>query len=230
MSDSSHSSAQQFFDGGDWWNRDGAFRLLHDINPLRLRLTEEALGGSFVGRRILDIGCGGGIFTEAVAGAGARVVGCDISPGAIEAAKAHAAQTETTVEYRTGGIDTAETGQYDAVTCFEMLEHVSEPAQVIADAATMLRPNGVAIFSTINRTLPAWGLMIAGLEYALKILPHGTHDYARFITPAELAKMCESSGLAVRRVCGMHYSFFGRAYILQEDKTPCNYFLIAQRR
>lgn len=222
-------AARQFFDNGDWWAREGAFRLLHDINPLRLKYTAQAAGGSLAGKRLLDLGCGGGIFAEAAANAGARVLGCDISAGAITAAKAHAQKTGASVQYREGAPDMAEAGQYDILTCFEMLEHADSPAAVVADAATLLKPGGVAVFSTINRTVRAFGLMIVGLEHVLKILPPGAHEYAKFIAPEELARMCEDCGLAVERVAGMEYSFFGRVYLLREDAAPCNYFLTARR-
>lgn len=220
--------SETFFNEGDWWRRDGAFRLLHDVNPIRLRVAADAAGG-LAGKRILDFGCGGGIFSEAAARAGAKVVGCDISPGAIRAAKEHAAQNKIGVEYRNGGVDLSEAGKYDVLTCFEMLEHAEDPAQVVADAAAMLKPGGVAIFSTINRTLRAFALMIGGLEYALKILPAGTHEYRKFVAPRELAGMCADCGLSVRRVVGMQYSFFGRAYFLRENDTAVNYFLVAAR-
>lgn len=221
--------AQAFFDTGDWWRRDGAFRLLHDINPLRLRLVSEAAGGTLAGRRLLDMGCGGGIFAEAAALAGARVTGCDISAGAIAAATAHAEAGGVEVNYRCGGAEFAEAGQYEVLTCFEMLEHAEEPAHIVADASAMLRPGGVAVFSTVNRTAKSWLMMIGGLEYALRLLPAGTHEYSRFITPPELARMVQDCGLTVRRVVGMQYSFFGHTYLLREDEAAVNYFLTAAR-
>ena len=221
--------AQDFFDQGDWWRRDGAFRLLHDINPLRLRLTAEAAGGTLAGRQLLDLGCGGGIFAEAAALAGARVTGIDISAGAIAAAAAHAQNSGVVVDYRCGGVELSESGRYDVLVCFEMLEHVEEPAQIVADAAAMLRPGGVAVFSTVNRTAKAWLLMIGGLEYALRMLPAGTHEYSRFVRPDELACMAQDCGLEVRRIVGMEYSFFGRTYLLREDNAAVNYFLTAVR-
>ena len=219
-----------FFGDGDWWRRDGAFRLLHDINPLRLQLTADALRPSgWVGKQILDVGCGGGIFAEAAAREGASVVGCDISAGAIQTAKQHAAASGVSVDYRCGGIDLQERGSYDVVTCFEMLEHVESPAVVVADVATMLRPGGAAVFSTINRTFRAWALMIGGLEHALRILPQGTHQYSQFISPAELSHLCTDCGLSVRRISGMRYSFFGKTYLLYDNPGAVNYFLIAKR-
>lgn len=231
------TSAQQFFDRGQWWRKDGAFRLLHDINPLRLQLVMEAVGAAsatktnrLAGKRLLDIGCGGGIFTESAALAGARATGCDISAGAIAAAQQHAEQEQIAVQYRQGGVDLSEAGQYDVATCFEMLEHCDDPAGTVADIAAMLAPGGVAVFSTINRTLRAFAQIIVGLEYTLQILPHGTHEYRKFISPKELAKMCEDGGLSVRRVCGLEYSFFGRRYFLREDRTSANYFIVASRK
>lgn len=218
------------FDRDDWWQRDGAFRLLHDINPLRLRLAVEAAGGTLGGKRLLDIGCGGGIFAEAGAQAGARVVGCDLAEGAIAAAKKHAAQSGVDVEYRCQSSDTLQdSGVYDVVTCFEMLEHTDNPGVVVAAAAAALTPGGVAVFSTINRTPKAWGLVIVGMENIVQVLPHGTHDYEHFVKPEELAGFCHDCGLSVRQVIGMRYSFFGRAYFLDETALSVNYFMVAER-
>ena len=223
-------TAEQFFNEGDWWQRDGAFRLLHDINPLRLQVVESAAGGALGGKRLLDLGCGGGIFCEAAARAGARTTGCDISSGAINAAKAHAEQNGVRVDYHCGEPDMNDAGKYDVLTCFEMLEHVQDPASVVADAAAMLKPGGVAVFSTINRTPEAWAKIIIGLEQVLKILPPGTHQYEQFIPPRMLAGFCHDCGLSVRRIVGMDYSFFGRSYFLRENRMAVNYFLIAERK
>ena len=223
------NTAQQFFDNGEWWQKDGAFKLLHDINPLRLQITTAAAGGYLSGKRLLDVGCGGGIFTEAAAAAGAQVCGVDISAGAIAVAKAHAEHAGINARYECGSVDFAEAEQYDIVTCFEMLEHADNPPSIIADIATMLRPKGVAVLSTINRTLPAWLLMIVGLENTLKILPHGAHEYDKFITPEELSQQCQDCGLKTRRIIGLNYSFFGKIYLLSENKYPVNYFLTVER-
>ena len=222
--------SRRLFEEGDWWERGGAFRLLHDINPLRLRLARETLGGTLAGRRILDIGCGGGVFAEAAAKEGAKVAGCDIAEGAIRAAKAHAEKTGATVDYRVGSPDMAEAGQYDAAFCLEMLEHADNPSEIVAAATAMIRPGGTAIFSTVNRTWKARALMIGGLEVALRLLPPGSHQYSQFIMPSELTAMCEDAGLSVKRICGMQYSFFGKRYFLRDDSADVNYFLIAERR
>lgn len=220
------------FERGDWWDKRGAFRLLHDINPTRLRWLEE-VGGGLAGKRLFDLGCGGGIFAEAAAAMGARVVGVDASAAAVEVARRHAAEQQVQIEYRCqdgiGGGGQGEAGQYDVVACLEMLEHVENPSAVVADVATLLAPGGLAVFSTINRTFAAWLRVIAAAETALNLLPVGTHDYRRFVRPAELAAMCRDCGLSVVNVTGLRYSFFGRVYLLDERNVSANYFLAARR-
>lgn len=220
------------FERDDWWQRDGAFRLLHDINPLRLKWLLAQCGG-LRDKRLLDIGCGGGIFAEAAARAGAKVTGLDAAAAAIEAARAHAAknaQEGLDITYHHGdGVGALPPGQYEVITCFEVLEHTAQPAALVADIATRLAPGGVAVFSTINRTARAWALMVLALEHVLKIIPQSTHDYRRFVTPAELARACRHSGLRVADICGMQYSFFGHFYRLNAADTGVNYFLAAKR-
>ena len=224
------SSAQEIFDDGDWWRRDGAFRLLHDINPLRLSLAREAGGGKLQKKALLDIGCGGGIFAEAAALERACVVGCDSSSGAIQTAITHAQQAGVTIDYRCQNAEgLQEINAFDLVTCFEMLEHTDHPERVVATVAAALKPGGTAIFSTISRTAKAWALMIVGLENILRILPHGTHNYAHFLLPKELASYCADCGLSVNRVVGMRYSFFGHTYLLDDADLSVNYFMLAQR-
>ena len=189
-------------------DKDGAAFLLHAINPLRLKLTRTATGG-LAGKRLFDLGCGGGIFSEAAAAAGARVVAVDIAAGAIAAAFRAAAKSGSGVDYRVhSGFADGDVGAYDVVTCFEMLEHADNPAAVVADVSALLAPGGTAVFSTINRGMRSRALMIAGLEKILNILPSGVHDYEKFIPPADLAGWCQDAGLSVRRVVGMRYSFF----------------------
>ena len=203
--------------------------MLHAINPLRLKLTRTATGG-LAGKRLFDLGCGGGIFSEAAAAAGARVVAVDIAAGAIAAAFRAAAKSGSGVDYRVhSGFADGDVGAYDVVTCFEMLEHADNPAAVVADVSALLAPGGTAVFSTINRGMRSRALMIAGLEKILNILPSGVHDYEKFIPPADLAGWCQDAGLSVRRVVGMRYSFFGRVYLLDDADLSVNYFLIARR-
>ena len=225
------------FERDDWWQRDGAFRLLHDINPLRLKwllaqCARGSPGGGLRDKRLLDIGCGGGIFAEAAAKAGAKVTGLDAAAAAIAAATAHAAQGGLDIAYHQGDdINALPPGaplQYEVITCFEVLEHTAQPAARVADIATRLAPGGIAVFSTINRTARAWALMVLALEHVLRVIPPSTHDYRQFVTPAELARACRHSGLSVTDICGMRYSFFGHFYRLTAD-TGVNYFLAAKR-
>lgn len=219
------------FERDDWWDKRGAFRLLHDINPLRLRLTQEQAGGTLHGKQLLDVGCGGGIFSEAAAKAGAIVCGMDTTEKAIAAARAHAESGGLDIRYHCARqLGDLPAQQYNIITCFEVLEHVAEPPLLVADIADRLAPHGVAVFSTINRSLRAWGLMIAALEHVLHIIPPGTHHYRDFIKPEELARWCRHNALAVTEVCGLTYSFFGHYYRLDPRDTRVNYFLVARRQ
>ena len=226
------NAAAGVFDRPDWWEANGAFALLHSINPLRLKYVERMAGG-LQGKRLCDLGCGGGIFAQAAAAAGAQVVAADSSAVAINAAKARAKQDGVAVDYRLveGERPAANlpAGGFDVVCCLEVLEHVERPANMAADSAALLAPGGVAVFSTINRTARAWALMLAGLEVALRVLPLGTHDYAKFITPPELARMCKDAGLQVEDVTGLRYSFFGKTYLLDQSALAVNYFMTARR-
>ena len=221
-----------FSSGTDkWWDAAGPFRLLHAVNPLRLQFASDAAGG-LSGKRLADIGCGGGIFTEAAARSGAQALGADVSPGAISAAREHAALEGLDIEYIVA--DSAEvargrTGRFAVVSCFEMLEHCDTPASVVADAAAMLAPGGVAVFSTVNRNILASALMIGALERALKMLPRGAHDPRMFVRPSELAAMCRDAGLKVRDIVGMRYSVLQRRFIIDRNNASVNYFLAASR-
>lgn len=226
------TAATAVFERDDWWRGDGAFRLLHDINPLRLRWLQTQCD-TLHGKRLLDVGCGGGIFAEAAARAGAEVTGVDAAAHAIRIAREHAAESKLNITYhhtrQEEGLAALPPAQYDVITCFEVLEHLREPQLLVADIAARLKPGGVAAFSTINRTPHAWALLVLMLEYVLKTIPARTHDYQLFVPPAQLARACQHSKLAVTDICGMQYSFFGHYYRLTPADTGVNYFLAARR-
>ncbi|RFA27750.1 bifunctional 3-demethylubiquinol 3-O-methyltransferase/2-polyprenyl-6-hydroxyphenol methylase [Alkalilimnicola ehrlichii] len=201
-----------------WWDPEGEFRPLHDINPLRLDYIERR--GGLKGRRILDVGCGGGLLAEGMACRGADVLGIDMAPAALEVASLHALETGVDVEYRQQTVETlAEEmpGSFDSVTCLEMLEHVPDPASVIAACARLVKPGGEVFFSTLNRNPKAYLLAIVGAEYLLRLLPKGTHDYAHFIRPSELDAWARSAGLRLEDLTGISYNPLTRHYSLGRD-------------
>jgi len=212
-----------------WWDPTGDFRPLHDINPARLAYIAERC--ALAGCHTLDIGCGGGILTEALARAGAHVTGIDMGEAPLAVARLHALETGTTVDYRHG---TAEAladespGAFDVVTCLEMLEHVPDPASVVSACARLARPGGHVFFSTINRNPKAWALAVVAAEYVLRLLPRGTHDYAKFITPSELARAVRAAGLDVVEIAGMTYNPFTRQVTIGDD-VDVNYLLYARK-
>lgn len=201
-----------------WWDSQGAFKALHDINPLRLGFVEGSEG--LAGKSVLDVGCGGGILAEGMAARGARVTGIDASEAAIESARAHLQISGLQVEY---ACTTAEQfaelrpGAFHMVTCMELLEHVPQPDSVVAACAHLARPGGEAIFSTINRNLKSYLLAVIGAEYLLGLLPRGTHDYAKFIRPSELAAWSRSAALELEELRGLIYNPLTRSYRLGRD-------------
>ncbi|MBK1726147.1 bifunctional 2-polyprenyl-6-hydroxyphenol methylase/3-demethylubiquinol 3-O-methyltransferase UbiG [Halorhodospira neutriphila] len=215
---------------GDWWEPEGSQRALHDINPVRLDWVEACLGGA-EGKRILDVGAGGGLLAEGLARRGARVLGIDTARQALQTAKLHALEAEiTNVDYRCCTVEElaaearrGELEPFDAVTCMEMLEHTPQPASVVAACAELVRDGGDACFSTLNRTLASYALAILGAEYVLGLLPKGTHRHDRFVRPAELAAWGRESGLALVALQGLGYNPFTRAAWLKRD-TAVNYF------
>jgi len=212
-----------------WWDRDGEMRPLHDLNPVRLRYVERA--GSLAQLAILDVGCGGGLLAEAMARQGGRVIGLDLAAELVEVARLHALEAGVSVDYR---VESAEqhardaAGRYDVVTCMEMLEHVPDPQAVVAALAILVRPGGHVFVSTLNRTPRAYAMAILGAEYVLRLLPAGTHTYAKFIRPSELAGWARAAGLVVADVAGLEYDPFSRSARLTSD-ARVNYLMHLQR-
>jgi 2-polyprenyl-6-hydroxyphenyl methylase / 3-demethylubiquinone-9 3-methyltransferase len=190
-----------------WWDPDGDFRPLHDINPARLEYIEERVG--LKGKRVLDVGCGGGILAESMAARGARVTAIDMAEAPLAVARIHLRESGLEVEYLKSTAENhaaGHPGAYDAVTCLEMLEHVPDPSQVVAACCRLVRPGGRVVFSTINRNPKAWAMAIVGAEYLLKLLPRGTHEYAKLIRPSELAEWIRGAGLELLGFTGMHFN------------------------
>jgi 2-polyprenyl-6-hydroxyphenyl methylase/3-demethylubiquinone-9 3-methyltransferase len=212
-----------------WWDPSSEFKPLHDINPLRLDHIDRT--ARLAGQKVLDVGCGGGILSEAMAARGAQVTAIDMAEKPLKVAQLHLLESGLSVDYRMAAVETIareEPGQYDLVTCMELLEHVPDPASTVAACAQALKPGGRAFFATINRSPKAYLFAIVGAEYVLRLLPKGTHDYARFVRPSELARYCRQAGLAVERVVGMSYNPLTRTYSLGEDASV-NYILSACR-
>jgi 2-polyprenyl-6-hydroxyphenyl methylase/3-demethylubiquinone-9 3-methyltransferase len=201
-----------------WWDPHGDFRPLHDLNPLRLGYIEERAG--LAGKRALDVGCGGGILAESMARHGALVTGIDAAPGPLAVAKLHKLESGIEVAYRnlTPEQLAAEAPQcFDVVVCMELLEHVPDPGSVVSACARLTRPGGHVFFSTINRNPKAYLLAIIGAEYVLRLLPKGTHDYARFIRPAELYAWARAAKLTFKEIQGVTYNPLSRTYRLGND-------------
>ncbi len=213
-----------------WWDPTGDFKPLHDINPLRLDYIARRSRG-LEGKHALDVGCGGGILAEAMATAGAKVLGIDLSDKALAVARLHQLESGVEVDYR---LSTAETlaaeqpGRFEIVTCMELLEHVPDPASTIAACATLVKPGGLVVFSTINRNPKAYLFAVIGGEYLLRLLPRGTHDYARFIKPSELVGFARRAGLEADDLVGMTYNPLTRTYRLEAD-TSINYIATFRR-
>ena len=212
-----------------WWDPRAEFRPLHEINPLRLNHIERLAG--LKSCRVLDVGCGGGILAEAMAQRGARVTGIDLAEKPLAVAQLHLMESDLDVEYRLCAAEMLAreaSGKFDVVTCMEMLEHVPAPAATVCACAELVRPGGHVFFATINRNLKAYLLAVVGAEYVLRLLPRGTHDYARFIRPSELAAMCRSAGLTVADLTGMTYNPLTQVYALGRD-ADVNYILHARK-
>lgn len=213
-----------------WWDKSSEFRPLHEINPLRLDWIAQLC--PMPGKRVVDIGCGGGILADAMARRGAEVLGIDLATKSLRVAQLHALEAETpNVSYRevsAEALAAEQPGAFDAVTCMEMLEHVPDPSSIVRACATLVRPGGWVFFSTINRNPKSFAFAIVGAEYVLNLLPRGTHAYAKLIRPSELARFCRSAGLDLRQSRGMQYNPLTRRYWLDAD-TSVNYLFATQR-
>ena len=210
-----------------WWDPQSEFKPLHQINPLRLAWIECI--APLAGKAVLDVGCGGGILAEAMASRGARVRGIDLSDKALKVARFHLLESRLPVDYElcpAEPLPARAPGQFDLITCMEMLEHVPDPASTVRACAALSRPGAQLFFSTINRNPKAYLLVVIGAEYVLKLLPKGTHDYAKFVRPSELARYCRNAGLEVRDIIGMSYNPFTKVYSLGRD-TGVNYLVHA---
>jgi 2-polyprenyl-6-hydroxyphenyl methylase/3-demethylubiquinone-9 3-methyltransferase len=206
-----------------WWDPKGPSKPLHDLNPLRLRYVEHA--GALHDKRVLDVGCGGGILSEAMARAGARVLGIDLSQAVLDVAELHALEGKVAAEYRLVPAERLAQEQpaaFDLVTCMEMLEHVPDPAASVKALATLVRPGGDVIVSTLNRNPLAFAVAIVGAEYIARVLPRGTHEYLKFIRPSELARWGREAGLELKDLTGITYNPLTRSFRLSPN-TDVNY-------
>jgi len=213
-----------------WWDPNSEFKPLHDINPLRLEWIDRLAGG-LQGKRVVDVGCGGGILAESMSAKGAQVTGIDLSEKALKVAKLHQLESGVQVDYRLIAAEALaeETPeQFDVVTCMEMLEHVPDPASTMAACARLVKPDGWVFFSTLNRNPKSYLFAIVGAEYILNLLPKGTHDWAKFIRPHELARHARQGGLEPVELMGMTYNPLTKVYRLERD-TDVNYLMACRR-
>ncbi len=209
-----------------WWDKEGEFKPLHEINPLRLGYIRSQVG-FLAGKRILDVGCGGGILSESLAAEGAHVTGIDMGEAPLSVAKLHLLESQRDVKYERISVEelaAREPASFDVITCMEMLEHVPDPASVVRACSTLVKPGGHVFFSTINRNPKAFLLAIVGAEYVLNMLPKGTHEYAKFIRPSELAQWTREVGLKNNDLIGMHYNPLSKHYKLDAG-VDVNYLM-----
>lgn len=212
-----------------WWDKNSEFKPLHEINPLRLDYIERF--GSLDGKAVLDVGCGGGILSEAMVKAGANVTGIDMAEASLNVAELHALESGLEITYAqicAEDFANQHAAKFDVVTCLEMLEHVPDPASVVESCATLVKPGGMVFFSTLNRNPKAWMLAIAGAEYILQLLPKGTHDFKRFLKPSELGNFARASELELIDISGMTYNPLRKKYKLGKD-IDVNYLMACRR-
>ena len=213
-----------------WWDRNSEFKPLHEINPLRMGFIDARV--NLAGRKVLDVGCGGGILAEAMAHRGAVVTGIDMGEAPLAVARLHLLESGLDIDYRHASAEdfaAANPGRFSVITCLEMLEHVPDPLSVLRACHTMLEPGGHLFLSTINRNPKAYLLAILGAEYVLGLLPRGTHDYKKFIRPSELSAMARQAGFTLQKMTGMTYNPLTRRYRLVADDVDVNY-IVALRR
>ena len=213
-----------------WWDPDGEFRPLHEINPLRANWIDEH--SPVAGRQLLDVGCGGGILSEAMARRGATVTAIDAGAGALAVARRHRLEAGLEIDYRQSTAEALaerERGRFDIVCCLEMLEHVPDPGAIIRACAALARPGGAVYFSTINRNPKAFLFAVVGAEYVLRLLPPGTHEYAKFIRPCELAAWLREAGLVLEGMSGLSYNPLSKRYRLARDDVSVNYLVRASK-
>ena len=213
-----------------WWDPDGEFRPLHEINPLRANWIDEH--SPVAGRQLLDGGCGGGILSEAMARRGATVTAIDAGAGALAVARRHRLEAGLEIDYRQSTAEALaerERGRFDIVCCLEMLEHVPDPGAIIHACAALARPGGAVYFSTINRNPKAFLFAVIGAEYVLRLLPPGTHEYAKFIRPCELAAWLREAGLALEGMSGLSYNPLSKRYRLARNDVSVNYLVRASK-
>lgn len=215
-----------------WWDPQGEFKPLHQINPLRLRYIEEACQGLF-GKKAIDVGCGGGILAESMALKGANVSAIDMAADSLEVAKLHSLESGVKVAYT---LSTAESqaeqcpAQYDLVTCMEMLEHVPEPSSIVQACSDMVKPGGLVFFSTLNRNIKSYLMAIVGAEYLLGLVPKGTHNHAKFIKPAEILKWIDQTDLVCKDMTGLHLNPLSGEFYLSNSNVDVNYVLVCQKQ
>lgn len=209
-----------------WWDRNSEFKPLHDLNPLRLDFIDRI--AALPGKRVVDIGCGGGILSEAMAARGAEVTGIDLNEKALKVARLHKLESGVRVDYQLIAAEAfadAHPAEYDAVTCLEMLEHVPDPASVVRACGKLVKPGGHVFFSTLNRNPKSYLMAVIGAEYVLGMLPRGTHDYAKFIKPSELGRFCRAAGLSIGELRGIQYHPISQTYSLSH--TPDVNYIVA---
>ena len=212
-----------------WWDPEGPFRPLHDLNPARLKFVADRAG--LDGARAVDVGCGGGILAESLAASGARVTGIDVAPRVLATARLHLHESGLEIDYQEVMAEefaASHPAEFDVVTCMEMLEHVPDPGSIVAATARLLKPGGHAFFSTLNRTPLAFALGIVGAEHIARLLPRGTHRYDRFIRPSELSAWARQAGFVVKDITGLHYNPLSRSVMLGGN-VQVNYLLHAQK-